>query len=94
MSQEIYARKGERITCTEGHHICTMAKDAVLGDMPEPEDYTDWQIPEPKFGAYPTCHCGAPFFSTNTGTVLHFEDGWRNPRGLEIEWKPPGRKAA
>ena len=45
----IYAKRGERVTCESGHHICTLADD-VLAGASGPAKCEDWQQPEPAIG--------------------------------------------
>lgn len=82
----IYARKGEHVTCENGHHICTVAHDLIVGATPKTGgvDFIDWTQPEPVAGTMAkdcACAvCGALWLGGpdgNIATVLHFEDGWR-----------------
>lgn len=64
----VYAMKGERITCENGHHIATLAEDMPFYHI-GPPPLEDWQQREPpQIGElYPRCEiCGGPFFD---GTI-------------------------
>lgn len=73
----LYARLGERITCTNGHVIAVFARNCYKGETIHPDmfvskqDGIDWR---PGARIYSCALCGQPF--TNRG-CMHFEDGWR-----------------
>lgn len=73
----LYARKGEKIVCVEGHLIGTFRKDVYRGADVDP-NAVKWQIEKPKLNDdLPMCPtCARPF---STGKLqLHFaEGGWR-----------------
>lgn len=77
----IYATSGERVTCENGHHICTFLETVAAGQREVADCLTDWQQAEPMIGEYiPNCHqCGAPFYLA--GGMFHFGEGvtaaWR-----------------
>jgi hypothetical protein len=46
---KVYALAGERVTCENGHHICTFAQTVYIGDMQYPDtQFTDWQQSYPR----------------------------------------------
>lgn len=89
----IYARKGERVTCEEGHVIATFSRDTVSGEAFRQSTFLcEWTQPEPRPGdADIVCAvCGAPFYQ---GLMLHVEDGWRAaPPGFDTS--PTGLRGA
>jgi hypothetical protein len=82
----MYASRGEKVTCENGHYICTLAEDMPdwMTGTPKCED---WQQPEPAIGDQPVCQvCGGMWFCGSVtfpdgmilqGQFLHFPDGWR-----------------
>lgn len=82
IEKEIYAHKGEQITCENGHVICEIARNIKVGKTQEKGDLINWTQLEPEAGTYPipTCSkCGAEFYRNDMthGINVHFEDGWR-----------------
>ncbi len=75
-SKEVfYARKGEIVTCEQGHPIFTFARDVKPTEKFDPSALTDWKQAEPQAGERPTCAvCGGQF---HKGGAFHFKDGWR-----------------
>lgn len=72
---QVYAKAGEIVTCENGHPICTIGRDIVIGEPWDPTALVDWQQPEPTIGTFPKCAiCGEDFYLSG---ALHFEDGWR-----------------
>lgn len=65
-----YARRGEIVTCTNGHAIVTFRRDVEVGEQFDREAFVNWRIPEPKVGTHPLCGCGAEFW--REGQVFHF----------------------
>lgn len=62
---EPWAKKGEHLTCTNGHIIATVARDIEMGEMTQGTEWGEWTQPEPPLGSLgPLCckQCGAPFF--------------------------------
>lgn len=60
------AKAGEKVTCENGHHICTVGRDVEAGGVQKPEDFVDWKHPEPELAAtFPIkCTvCGAPWIT-------------------------------
>lgn len=60
----IYIRKGDLLTCSEGHPIAEAACDIVAGAPLRVEDFTDWRIPAPRPEdklADCNCHCSKPY---------------------------------
>lgn len=74
----LYAQQGEKITCPNGHEICTIAEDIKRGDMQDRDRYfKDWQQPIPKVGVdlcIECAECGTPWF--NKG-IFCIEGRWR-----------------
>ena len=80
----VYARKGEHVTCENGHHICTVANDLPAGTIQDPSALAHWRQAAPVPGTMahdaPCVICGALWFGGPNGTdgwMLHFADGWR-----------------
>jgi len=83
---KIYAKKGDIVTCTEGHTVLTFKCDVSFTAAMEPTkqlDFADDQI-EPMLGTDLKdclCHCGANYIRTTYdgyGIQLHFaSEGWR-----------------
>jgi hypothetical protein len=90
---KIYAKKGEKVTCENGHHICTVSCDIITGVYQKAGDLMEWTQPKPKInGKIPKCkQCKGEFYVNNIfpynpdqsspkyqpGIHLHFENGWR-----------------
>lgn len=74
----LYARKGEVVTCENGHRIGVFNQD-VFGDQPASAAQIDWMIePAPERGSPVTpCQCGARYAGGTPGMVVHIGDGWR-----------------
>ena len=72
-----YARRGEIVTCENGHPIVTMMRDVKLGEQFDPDAFVNWrQVPDWSVKA-PVCdRCGTPFWMPDN--VFHFDDGWRH----------------
>lgn len=75
-----FARKGEHVTCDQGHRIATVARD-IVGDRVVAEDLTDWCFGEtlPDGVPPPPCQCGAIWWRPvlNMCGQWHFSGGWR-----------------
>lgn len=74
----LYACAGERVTCENGHYICTVARDIVMGAFAQRGEFMDWCFGgEPEIGKPPPpCQCGAPWWQP--GQKFHFDNGgWR-----------------
>ena len=79
--KSVYAHAGEWITCERGHKICQVTHDIRVGDMQSPDiDFGEWQQEEPKVGAFPIPRCALCGARFTSGTVYHFEDGWRTSK--------------
>lgn len=79
MSDLIFARAQERITCEQGHLICTMARTVLIGEPIDPSrDFKHWQQTPPVVGQEGnTVRCSrCRGWWTESGR-FHFEDGWR-----------------
>jgi hypothetical protein len=79
---KVYALAGERVTCENGHHICTFAQTVYIGDMQYPDtQFTDWQQSVPIHASHPVCaKCNAKFYTH--GGILHIGTQWRDPLNL------------
>jgi hypothetical protein len=82
MTEKLYARAGEEVTCENGHTICVVARDipagALMHDRIE-KDFTGFRQLRPQYGDMPKDHlcvkCGARWFM---GPTFHFRNGgWR-----------------
>lgn len=76
----IYAKKGERITCENGHEICTFSREVLYGDEQNVAvDLTNWKQAEPQKGD--PCEsirceiCRAEWI--RNGFNYHIEGEWR-----------------
>lgn len=78
----VYARKGDWVTCENGHVICMFTRKVILGDPFDMSALDLWKQPIPKIGdPIPVCkHCGADFVRGLMGNEFHFYDGWRTVR--------------
>jgi hypothetical protein len=78
---KIYAKKGEHITCENGHVVCEMAKTVLYGSHQKAAQITNWRQKEPRVGdMVPVCEkCGAEFYRNpqDKGISMHFKEGWR-----------------
>lgn len=73
MTGKVLVKKGEIVTCTNGHKICEAGKDISSGDLNWIKSLTNWMIKEPGADdSFPVCHCGAVFIAR---TSLNFKDG-------------------
>lgn len=80
----IYARKGERVTCTEGHHIATFRRDVFVNDIIT-ADMLEWAVgisprqDGDRLGACDICggYWNASDLKESPTGKLHFADGWR-----------------
>jgi len=84
---KLWARKGESVTCINGHPICDIAHDIYSGDARGKSDFTNWHQPEPGISesvAGLRCKvCRGAWIRGNPrdGYQFHFgtnpKDGWR-----------------
>lgn len=79
MKAEIYARKGEICTCTNGHPIFTFRRNVRFGVPPRDVDTYAWRQTRLKMGDPITncAICGAKFATNNGGFFVHIGDAWR-----------------
>jgi hypothetical protein len=72
----IYANKGDWITCEWGHKIARFQEDVQRGTLFNPAAIAEWTQPEPMVGDVPPkcAQCGCNFYM---GMTFHFRDGWR-----------------
>ena len=73
---QLYARRGEQFTCTNGHVIGTLLHDVMVGDTIG-QNTVEWRIEPPQPGSViGHCpHCGAMWL--HGMGALHFSNGWR-----------------
>ncbi len=90
MTQKLYARKGERVTCIDGHVIGIFKKNIYVGDAVTNENFDTEPsglhfVHGEEMG---NCPCGAPFncaYDVGHGLgdlrlcsfALHVEGAWR-----------------
>lgn len=73
-----YARKGDWVTCENGHIICVFNRNVIIGGAFDGAALEMWQQREPTIGQadMPVCAvCQAPF--VRNLNEFHFYDGWR-----------------
>jgi hypothetical protein len=76
-----YAFEGEKVTCENGHEICTIGRDIIIGQMQDvSRDYKDWKqtpaVAGSNYNSLACEQCGAKWIIS--GPILHFaEGGWR-----------------
>lgn len=80
------ARKGERITCSAGHHVCDAVEDIPANGLTMAEMFGNWhprvdpvQNGQP-FTAVAPCFCGKPWLAPlveEDRWCLCVEDEWR-----------------
>lgn len=81
----LYASKGEVVSCENDHEICDMAKDVFVNDRIMVEQFENWrnqESPKPNDVITPCKICGAPFVVSELpygGTWLHINGEWRRP---------------
>lgn len=76
--------KGIKITCENGHEICTAAEDIKSGRPARVGQFTDWKIDPPEPGSIPKPHDygalwvkGKPgFYYGPAPMTIHTENGW------------------
>lgn len=78
IQKKVYAKRGERVTCENGHYICTIAEDVYGAELKA----EDWQQPEPEPDSRPVCNvCGAKWWHYEKGDLwgqfLHIDGEWR-----------------
>lgn len=71
---------GEWATCENNHLIFFINEPVIVGNIPNYENWVNWQQKEPKRGSYRgTCDkCGSQYLNMSSGlTLLHLHsDGW------------------
>jgi hypothetical protein len=78
----IYAKKGEIVTCTNGHPVAKIKKELHWGDRPDHDnelEFLDGQK-KPEVGdpiEECLCYCGSGYISGHMGSVLCFNGKWR-----------------
>lgn len=74
--EEVYAWKGDIVTCQNQHPICVFTKTVRWGEMVDTSAFGGWTQEVPEMGSQPVCaQCGAMFC---TSSSWHFVDGWRS----------------
>lgn len=78
----LFARRGEMVTCVNGHVICVVDRDIVRGERANIQNqFTDWHQPMPDPAAViPACaQCGDIWFMNDHlhGMRLHISGDWR-----------------
>lgn len=82
----LYAKKGEVVTCTNGHEICELAKDVYVNEPLMAEKFINWKNQEPAKPCdviAPCNACGEPFIKSAMpygGIWLHIDGEWRTTR--------------
>ena len=78
----IFARKGEIITCENGHEICRFKNDVRSGAFFDGgSDLTDWKQPQPQRGSQKVvcAECGGLWWHGIGGGMHFFIEGkWRS----------------
>lgn len=81
----IIAKRGEKVTCENGHLICEVAADIMSGEVVTPSQFSNWHerlVGEIKSGeTVPRCpECSSFFIRIPIvlgGAALHIENTWR-----------------
>ena len=80
MTANLWATKGEIVTCVLGHPICDVARDIHVGDGRSSGDFTNWHQPQPSPStslADIRCTICRAVWVRPDGMTYHFENGWR-----------------
>jgi hypothetical protein len=97
---ELFAAKGEHVTCPNGHVVCTIARDLHVEDQMNPAaDFVDWVQSEPAVGT-PTSEircetCGKWWITTFDFERVEIGDGKAlvvrsgNALCIEGDWRSP-----
>lgn len=74
-----YARKGEAVTCTNGHEIYVMDCHIPLQPLHCFAPVSNTNTNKPSIDCTPRCKCGAAYgrWTDDRHIELHFADGWR-----------------
>jgi hypothetical protein len=79
----VYAYKGERVTCENGHVVCEFVETVFRGGSQALDVQLGyWRQKKPVIGQMelPRCEiCGAKWYY---GGIFHTMAGWRDPYGL------------
>ncbi len=79
----LYAQAGEPVVCENGHPICIVARNILVGQRYRPGDFDNWLQSEPAPGTYVEhvrcAECGSAWWGAlGDGTQgFHFKEGWR-----------------
>jgi hypothetical protein len=85
---KIYAYRGEKVTRENGEYICRLSCDVHSGDVPQVDQFEDWQIKKPeRHEAFPPYRKGESYIraKSNFGADLHLERGWASETPLPFE---------
>jgi len=83
--QQLYASKGEVVTCENGHEICELSKDVFVDDLIMVEQFENWRNQKPPMPCEvitPCQTCGARYLMSEIpfgGSWLHINGQWRRP---------------
>jgi hypothetical protein len=88
-------KKGDLITCTNGHVIGEALRDVALGDEEWGNAFGNWrQVDVPGVGSIhkpPCATCGAPFIHPDCWS-MHFTDGWKPPQWDGVDATAPVKR--
>lgn len=81
----LFAKKGEEVTCENGHVVCQFSRTIHRGTSFDPHHLHRWRQTPPKVDSLKVeCNiCGAKFWHGFDGQNFHFADGWRGKPPLE-----------
>jgi hypothetical protein len=80
---ELWASKGEVVTCINGHPICTISRDIYVGEGREDSDFENWKQDKPdrrtSVADIKCNRCRGVWLRGNKrdGYAFHFASGWR-----------------
>ena len=74
---DVYAKRGEVVTCERGHVICAMLRDVSRGELFDDSAFGDWQMKKPDVGQFPIPRCERCGARWCMGMQYHFHNGWR-----------------
>jgi len=83
---QLYAAKGEVVSCTTGHEVCELSRDVYIGDTVQSEQFTNWRNQKPPIAGdliAPCQTCGHPFIMSQMpygGSRLHIDGEWRTTK--------------
>jgi hypothetical protein len=74
---DVYADRGEWITCENGHRIARFVKSVKSGQLFDLYAISEWQQHEPAIGEFPIPRCEKCGAEWCAGSQYHFLNGWR-----------------